>query len=104
MHLSVVITRLSAAKGNMITFLFPTRKMDKENLDDLCALRPRGLLKIEKTSDCKNETAMRDGALPVSKHDKGRPPVRRNFEHPSEGILNKTKKNSHFAQQFSHFA
>ena len=27
----------------MITFLFPTRKMDMENLDDLCALRPRGL-------------------------------------------------------------
>ena len=27
----------------MITFLFPARKMDMENLDDLCALRPRGL-------------------------------------------------------------
>ena len=25
----------------MITFLFPTRKMDMENLDDLCALRPQ---------------------------------------------------------------
>ena len=40
----------------MITFLFPTHKMDMENLDDLCALRPRELLNFKETSETLDTT------------------------------------------------